>query len=832
MTTFDPVICGLVMFAILQIRLLLQCGDFMSRTTLGALLLLWVISAPATGQTKTANETAPNISRAIVGFSLRTRENTWTPMYMTIENPGPAADAEIVIGSQRMDGQRLPGLTRTKLRLPAKSTTDHISYVQEQCGQEYALELRVNDRLVDQRRIDSHHLSPRRLFVLGLSTHGDGFTCDIRNDLTDMVGRVEFNNTYSMSRIPDRWQGLASVDAIVLGDRPEMGISVSQEQAVLDWVRAGGILILCPAVADDRYDGALFADISPVRVVGRKKVRSLAPFEAKYGAIDWKDTRIHVSETQLIDGKVHMQIDQLPLMISRREGLGVVVFVAFDISAKPVSAMRNMMFFYQDLLALRGGLPKIEGTDLAGASSAKLDEIMGVRIPPLWILAVCLGVNFVVVALVLAWKSQRREIGFVILVIVAPIIALIINFIDAFSATTPHNSAGAIHVIQSASGESRCAGSGYHALFTKNEVRQDIRFPDEATCFPGALITKCQIDKNRKSAVAAFGGTVETNDSDLKSINQLHVRARAVSKFQTDFITRMDGPVHATASYNAEGISVEIANNSSKLLRHGFVLSNRNAIAIDDLSPGEKTRVQLDGGTSCGMMGAFSRTALKSKGDAQRDAIVRSLFATKQISEIADTGALVCAWFDGMPDRVRPSGIEGAPQPGTETLWIIHADAEQAGGEILLPKGAAAMRVKAMRGRLITNGAWAAVAGNSILDITFQAPESVRPIRAKRITLFFVTGQAPANVLLKAYNCETERYDVIAPKSPDGSATMRLLSKTSFDIPNPEDYLSNTSGEVRIRMQMQLASNTNVPTGSARQPIIEDFDIEIEGIVE
>jgi hypothetical protein len=47
-------------------------------------------------------------------------------------------------------------------------------------------------------------------------------------------------------------------------------------------------------------------------------------------------------------------------------------------------------------------------------------------------------------------------------------------------------------------------------------------------------------------------------------------------------------------------------------------------------------------------------------------------------------------------------------------------------------------------------------------------------------------------------------------------------------LPDPEKYLSRTTGKVRLRVALQPILPPGVGVGP-RRPVIEDFDLEIEG---
>lgn len=78
--------------------------------------------------------------------------------------------------------------------------------------------------------------------------------------------------------LPDRWFGLESVDWIIWDDPNPAQLDEYQQQALIDWVRAGGRLLIGSGSAWPRLRGSKLAEILPVEGDGATAEVSALPF--------------------------------------------------------------------------------------------------------------------------------------------------------------------------------------------------------------------------------------------------------------------------------------------------------------------------------------------------------------------------------------------------------------------------------------------------------------------------------------------------------------------------------------------------------------------------
>jgi len=770
----------------------------------------------------------PYFDNISLGFARAVRANAWVPVRVMLKNPGPPTEVEVLIWAEESDGSRLPMLVRSRLFLAAGVTRKHVLYFRPERCQRLTFELYQRGRLTNREAVEPVHLSPGEPLVVGLSYSGKGFVADQRDvDVT----RLRFNNTLSFSDAPSRWQGYEAVDVIVLGGLPPEGLTVMQEQALADWVRAGGLLIVSPGgQPDHNYEGTLIEQLLPVRILGTRLVEALPPLEEIYGPITRQKDRIGLSEVVVREGTVDLQMGQLPLVVSRREGLGRVVFVAFDLGADRLTMWPRLNRFYGDLVERAGHLPVTRLTALPDEAARTLHENMGVKVLSRSIVAGFLGLNLIVVLLLLLGIRGRRERAFLLLVLCAPAMALLIHYAGIAASDVSGPMSSAIHVIRTASGQSRAAGVGYHALLSDHETHCDVDFKDNPTAFLRSFSASRSGEETRRTSAETVLETYEVIDDDVKRIRGLHLRPRSVTLFESSYMTELDGAVEARAIWGSGGIRIEATNRSNRTLRDAFVACNRNAVPIGDLAPGASAGATLTNDTAQGLMTTFSRTAFKTKRDVEEDRIVNAMYAVDYLNALGDTGPLVCGWFDDEPVDVGISGLDPTPQTAARTLWTVAARREAEPGRVLLPKGSLAAAFIPNRSNIFLSGRWLPIYGGSTMTVEFAAPEALRGMHPTSLTFFLRLGQAPAAVAVEAFDVEKGAYEVVVGEPGEAGVRPVPTSRTAFRLEPVDRYWSKGRGCVRVRVTAKSLARTTA--GGGRGPVIEELDMEVEGLRE
>ena len=665
-------------------------------------------------------EGRPRFDRISVGFSQALRAECWAPVQLMLRNPGAAVDVEVVVAAEDSMGMRLPMMTRARVRLPAQATRRQTVYVWPGLCRRLVFEMYRQGRLTHRESASPRHIPAGDTLVLGLSYEGMGWGCWQERDEGP---RLLFNSAFRFAELPERWEGYDAVDAIILGDLPPGGVTVMQERALVEWVRGGGTLIVNPGGRRARYEGTLIEKVLPVKILGTRLVKALPAVAEIYGRIPASPERIGLTEAVVSDGVVSLRMGRFPLVVSRHEGVGRVVFVAFDLSSERLSGRPWLRRFYSDIIEQRGRLPAAHRTRLSQEAAAILLGTMGMKVMARGVVGLFLGANLACMIVVLAVMRTRRERAFLILVIAAPFLALAINLFGRAAANVADLKAAGLHVLRTTSSQSEGVVAGYHALLSDTEADCDIGFPEVPSAFPRALAASTPEQAAPRGAVRTAKERYDFEDGDLKRLRRLRLRPRTVTLFQSRAMATLPGALEARATFTKSGIRFGVTNRSRHDFRRGFVAYNRNAAPIGDLAPGESTTVVLTGRTARGMMAGFSRTAFKTQRDVEEGRLANSLYSARPINAVAHTGGLVFGWVEGAPVAVTIAGPAASPRSSARTLWVVGASTGTEGRDLLLPKGSLSLRFSRPLSNVFLHGRWADIYGSCGMEAEFMMPQ-------------------------------------------------------------------------------------------------------------
>jgi len=792
---------------------------------------LCAITTCAWGQ---APQNQPHFVKWTVGYSRFVRNQRWAPVHVIVKNPGLETAVDISITGYDEGGARLPMVTQGRLHMPAGATRSHTFYMRFADCAKVKFELFENGRLSHQVEESPLYVGRSDSLLVAVAYSQQSFGCQQREAVQSGHGRIQFNNAMQFKNLPSRWQGYEAVDAIAMGPLPPEGLTVMQERAIVDWVRAGGLLIVSPGGNEPRYEGTLFESILPCRILGRRLVEEIPPIEAAYGKIRRFKERIGLTECEPVRGTVHYQMGQMPLLISRPEGSGRVVFVAFDLAAERLTAWPELWRLYRDLMDRRGALPKPTVTPLPEEAARLLHERVGVPVLRRSALALCLGINLLVVVLILVGMKRRRVTAFALLLLIAPVFAIAINLVGSAVAGIEGPNIAGYQFVSTASDQPDASGVGFYAVLSPKGATCDVTHEYAPSAFPESLTLPARGGKSRRTAAEAMQASYRFADGDLKWLRDVDVRPLAPATFQSSFLATMPGRVEAKAIVGPKGVRFQVVNRSTTALRECFVAMNRNATRVPSLAPGESTEVRLDRGTAQGMMARYERTAYSP--DDER--LVRALYRPFRINEVMDTGSLFAGWFDGEALPLKITGLKGKASADYRTLWTVRGDTETAEGasSLMLPKGTLGMHFLQPRANFVAEGQWQPMHGRTEIEVDFLVPTALRSLQASRMDFFLSAAIHPAKASVEAYNWKTERYDVMFGETVVDSTrpgdTVRTVplgtGRKEVRLPGPSQYLSSRTGKIRIKATLEAADQTTL----TRRPVIDDFDLEVEGKLE
>jgi hypothetical protein len=212
-----------------------------------------------------------------------------------------------------------------------------------------------------------------------------------------------------IEQLPTQREGYDGVDVVVLSTaRPEiyakLAANNARVQALDEWVRLGGRLILCVGSAAEEIlaRDAPLARFAPGRldkVVPLHQTGSLEAYAESRLSVSQSGERVEMQVPRLADVQGVVEADEagLPLIVRTPRGFGQVIFVAADLEGSAlakwndrpqlVAKLLDLPVKREESLQANTAISHYGYTDLAGHLRSSLDQFTGISLVPFWIVA-------------------------------------------------------------------------------------------------------------------------------------------------------------------------------------------------------------------------------------------------------------------------------------------------------------------------------------------------------------------------------------------------------------------------------------------------------------
>jgi hypothetical protein len=247
------------------------------------------------------------------------------PVHVVVPPLPVAGPAELIVDAPGLGPQvgRVVASTVVPFRaVPGAARVFDIPVVVNGTRRPLAAIVSVNGREVLRRdlTIDPEHVSDRLLVALSDEHAG---LASLRPPPLDIV------TTYvAADALPRSWQEYEAVDLLVIRDLDPAALGRAQQEALLTWVRLGGRLLLI-ARPGRRLPAAL-DPILPAEAGEARAAVSLSALSVRYGGVFPQGPHSLVALRPRPGTQVIAQGDDVPVIVSGREGAGKVTIWAFD----------------------------------------------------------------------------------------------------------------------------------------------------------------------------------------------------------------------------------------------------------------------------------------------------------------------------------------------------------------------------------------------------------------------------------------------------------------------------------------------------------------------
>lgn len=649
---------------------------------------------------------------------------------------------------------------------------------------------------------------PYSTFVIGtLTRHPDGLAA-LEAVAASAPGAASQVVHLASDDIPERAQGLASLDVIVINGSDTSQLSHSQRQAVADWVQLGGQLVLGGGSDAQLTLAGLPADLVPVKVDGTSSLDNLSGLKGLARAAVRVPGPFVVTATSATSrhGRVAARQADLPLVVQAEVGKGRVTFLALDLASPPFGAWEGELAFWRRLLQppnarLEGSVTDVapaQWTD-AGMISA-LTSLPALNLPSVGWLVLLLALYVVMVGpanyLVLR-RAGRLEWAW----LTVPALTLTFS-IGAYG--TGYGLRGGevilhtISVVDTAPGDETAAVRTYVGVFSPGKQNFTISLSGDPT-------VRLLNARYATWGPTASRGNITVLEDDPVTVRDLPVNQWSMQTVVAQSVTSPRTQIDAELKYADDHIRGSVRAPDDTELRDVVLMVGSNFARLGTLAPGVATDVDLELDTTAESLGPpVSYLILEEKlrqpgaGSLSREArlkqqILETVFSQPYLPE-DKAGPLLVAWTD---EAALPIRIESSQTRQLSTSLIITRPRIHFGpGRIRLPPGLLGARLVDREEGLEPcygrhNVGLAPGTGIAVLEYRLPAGLSGAEFHQLQIILEGAEAGSGSTPDVALYNWHTEAWESL------GDVQLGYNS-----VGNAGRFVDGASEVVRMRLQL------------------------------
>ncbi|MEA4905996.1 MAG: hypothetical protein VB089_00160 [Anaerolineaceae bacterium] len=753
------------------------------------------------------------------GFGQYYRDNTWVPVWVTLENNGPDVEA-------RVEVQQIPAGSSQKvysqsISLPGQSRKAIVVWFYPEGYLE-----RVDVRLMVGNKIVTHKTPT--LQSLGINDRLFGILAESTTPFNQvrMIHPVDGSRRLahvSPADLPEDPGGLDIFDHLLISSSDTGSLTAAQVQVLSSWVSSGGRLILSGGAGWQPVAAGL-GELLPFQPEGIRSLDDWSALAQYSGQPAGPAGEMVVAVGRLAPGAQVVAGSQAqPLVVRRPSGLGEVVYLSFDPAAQPFASWDGRQDFYSQLMAEEPFRPTwMQGFQDWGWAVTAINNLPNLNLPqPLGVISFLLVYVAVVGPLnfFILGRLKRRELAWVTIPALVVLFSLFTFLVGSFGrGKLPVLSR--LAVVQAIDPSQPAQVDGLIGVFSPNRATYSLQtsrdlmthsLPDSPD---GAFLTEARNWQFLQQPGA--GTTVKDIPVDVGSIQSVAVHGQlAAPDIQSTLVLKLDGH-----KYTLEG---EIANHSDLSLEDTILLTPGGVELIGALAPGDNLPVRAS--LRADMPASYNGTSSLStkygyypisnsveswvtslaggidyysnNESYQRYALLSAIAGANSVSANSTGGEIYLAgWSHESP--LQTGLIKQETTFYDQTLYFVRLDSrfELAGDQVTLSPG-------------MFN--W------SVLDSTQPAPSPYdTSVSVGSFSLAFTPVRPLAFRQATALTLHIENYGSTGPVpfsislwDYTGQAWVEqaVTQWGNFQVPEPQRYLSST-GEVRLRVESQDYNNS------------------------
>ncbi len=225
---------------------------------------------------------------------------------------------------------------------------------------------------------------------------------------------------------PDRWIGLSPLDVLILHDAPVDALTAEQAQALADYVRQGGSVILSPGRQKGWLTQPAIAAIVKLKVGEPETVTELPQLNRVYGRFTGREPFLFYP----VEGGTPHQVGATPTEIAAfPSGFGRAAVIPFDVRKAPFAAWDPLEQLWSALITAAARRPAEAGilptSQHLGRQSVFRTMAAFINPYPPFLLIVALAVLFLAAVGPVNYLVLRRLRMTLLIVLTVPVISLV-----------------------------------------------------------------------------------------------------------------------------------------------------------------------------------------------------------------------------------------------------------------------------------------------------------------------------------------------------------------------------------------------------------------------
>jgi len=285
-----------------------------------------------------------------IGFNGYFQLNTWTPLSVVLDNRGRATTGrlEVVVtsGSEYHEDVNRTIYT-AKVDLPQNSKNRYaFTILIKSYTHDLIIRLRQEENLIFARSIDLRTYFTEKEFAVV----ADNFVApDILSVLPDHLYPVNVRPNF----LPETWYGYDSVKLLILQADTIRQLRDRQFQALIQWLKQGGYLIVGTGLNYGSLGDKRLQDILPLRIAGHQQLLELKSLGAFCGRELSGTEPFLVLNTRIDNSKILLKENDIPIITRKNLEFGQIIFLSFDYNTPPFSRWEGRRLLWHKILSLQ-----------------------------------------------------------------------------------------------------------------------------------------------------------------------------------------------------------------------------------------------------------------------------------------------------------------------------------------------------------------------------------------------------------------------------------------------------------------------------------------------